>query len=290
MDEKGTVVFTSEEGRKAILAKYDEVLGRWPSPRRVLDLPTRHGVTRAVCSGPEGARPVVFLHGSTSNAMSWIAEAQILSPAFRVIAVDMPGEPGYSEPVRFDLDGAAPAEWLSDVLDGLGVNRVGLCGISLGGWTALNYATSRPDRVERLALLCPAGVRPEKLSFLLRVIVLFACGAWGKKRLTELIMGGSRVPQEAVDYTLLMGRFFQPRKAPPRVFGDAELSRIACPVLFFAGLKDPILDSRGTERRLARLLPDLRAELDPEAGHVILGKGERLAAFFGGDKPPQPLP
>lgn len=104
-EEAGTV-FRSAEGRRAVLAKYDEVLSRWPRPVSTRDIPARHGRTLVVLSGPEGAPPVVLLHGSTSNAVSWLGEAGILSRSFRVAAPDMPGEAGYSEEIRSPEVGA----------------------------------------------------------------------------------------------------------------------------------------------------------------------------------------
>lgn len=289
-------VFKSGEGRRAVLAKYDAVLSRWPEPKSVRDVPTRHGRTRVVLSGPEGAPPVVFLHGSTSNAMSWLGEAATLSRTFRVIAPDMPGEPGYSEETRFPLAGPAPEEWMDDVLAALGLGRILLAGMSLGGWTALRYASRRPGRVERLVLLCPAGAAPARASFLLKSLLLIPRGRKGVERLASLVYGNADVPREAVDYTILMGESFRPRMESPPVFSDAELALIDCPVLYIGGLNDALLRTRRSAERLARLLPDFRAELDPGAGHVLPGRGERILEFFLGgpagpsSRPPTPVP
>ncbi len=273
-------VFKSEEGRRAVLAKYDEVLSRWSEPKSIRDVPTRHGRTRVILSGPVGAPPVVLLHGSASNAMSWLVEAGILSRSFRVAVPDLPGEPGYSEETRFPLAGPAPEEWLDDVLAALGFDRILLAGMSLGGWAALRYAVRRPGRVERLALLCPAGAAPARASFLLKSILHLSRGRKGVERLAALVYGSAEVPREAVDFTVLMMESFRPRMESPPVFSDAELARIACPVFYVGGLNDALLRTRDSAARLARLLPNLRAELDPKAGHVLPGRGERISAFF----------
>ena len=195
-------VFKSEEGRRAVLAKYDEVLSRWPEPNSVRDVPTLHGRTRVVLSGPEGAPPAVLLHGSASNAMSWLGEAAVLSRDFRVVAPDLPGEPGYSEEARFSLAGSAPEEWLDDVLAALGLDRILLAGMSLGGWAALRYASRRPGRVERMALLCPSGAAPARTSFLLKSLLLIPRGRKGvadrkSKRLTSSHRIRPRMPYSA---------------------------------------------------------------------------------------------
>ena len=289
-------VFKSEEGRRAVLARYDEVFERWSAPNSVRDVPTRHGRTRVVLSGPEGAPPAVLLHGSASNAVSWLGEAEILSRDFRVIAPDLPGEPGYSEEIRFPLAGPAPEEWLDDVLEGLGLERILLAGMSLGGWAALRFASRRPGRVERLVLLCPSGAAPARASFLLKSVLYLARGRKGVENLARLVYGNAEVPREAVDFTVLMMESFRPRMEAPPVFADAELARIPCPVLYVGGLKDALLRTRESAERLARLLPDFRAELDPEAGHVLPGRGERMREFFLGgpvgpaSRPPAPSP
>ena len=54
-----------------------------------------------------------------------------------------------------------PADWgfaecsafLAPLLDGLGLPRAGLAGLSMGGGVALGFALQAPDRVERLALI-----------------------------------------------------------------------------------------------------------------------------------------
>lgn len=70
----------------------------------------------------------------------------------------MIGEAGLSAPSRPPLASDAYALWLDDLLRSLGLDRVSIVGVSLGGWLALDYATRRPERIERLAVLCPAGV------------------------------------------------------------------------------------------------------------------------------------
>ena len=47
------------------------------------------------------------------------------------------------------------AQWLDETLAGLGLERVHLMGVSIGGWTAVNYAARRPGRAASLVLLDP---------------------------------------------------------------------------------------------------------------------------------------
>ena len=42
-------------------------------------------------SGPVGAPPIVFVHGTRLTRSMWRAQTEDLQDAFRVIAVDLPG-------------------------------------------------------------------------------------------------------------------------------------------------------------------------------------------------------
>jgi pimeloyl-ACP methyl ester carboxylesterase len=56
---------------------------------------------------------------------------------------------------------AALADRYLQVLDALGLDRLDLVGTSLGGWPAAEIALRAPERVARLVLVDPAGLRPQ---------------------------------------------------------------------------------------------------------------------------------
>ena len=146
-------IYKSAAGEAAVMDLYERTLAHWPVPCTTAVLPTRHGDTFVIASGPESAPPVVLLHGASSNALAWIGDVATLSHTLRVYAVDLPGEPGRSSPNRPPWAGPAFSEWMEDVLDGLHIEQAALVGISQGGWTALKFATAQPERVAALVLL-----------------------------------------------------------------------------------------------------------------------------------------
>lgn len=237
-----TAVFKSVQGKRAILEKYDQILERWPVPFETVTIPTRLGETHLIACGEQGAPPLFLLHGSTSNATMWIGDAAEYARKYRVYAVDIPGEPGKSCPVRPDLKESAFADWLSDVFRELNVARASVVGISLGGYIALKFASAHPQLVEKLVLLCPAGVAAQKPSFMLLVLVLMPFGDWGHRRLMRIISHKQDLPEEAVSYTRLMGKNFNPRMETIPLFSDAELRTLHMPV-------DLIVVPRPVQRR-----------------------------------------
>lgn len=150
-------IYKSAEGKAKILHLYDEALlslGDHESSR----IATRFGETHVLALGPESAPPLVFLPGGNflnPTCLRWFAP---LAEAFRVYAPDIVGQPGLSAEVRPSPKGDGHAWWMEDVLDGLGLDRAPLVGLSYGAGIALRTAGYAPERVSKMALVSPAGI------------------------------------------------------------------------------------------------------------------------------------
>jgi pimeloyl-ACP methyl ester carboxylesterase len=215
----------------------------------------------------------------------WMGDAADWAKHFRVYAVDMIGEPGLSAPSRPPLASDAYALWLDDVLQGLSIARASLVGVSLGGWLALDYATRRPERVERLALLCPGGVGRQRSSFPWRVLPLLLLGRWGRRKAMQVALGpGSTIAtpaeQAVADYVSLIFEHFRPRWDRLPRFDDEQLGRLTLPVLAILGARDAMLDSADTALRLQRAVPHASVCLLPDVGHLIRGQSARILEFL----------
>jgi pimeloyl-[acyl-carrier protein] methyl ester esterase len=101
--------------------------------------------------GSGEAGDVVLLHGWSLNLRVWDGLVRVLTPRFRVIAIDLPGH-GRSE---WDARASTPAAQAWRVHETLSplTNRYTLVGWSLGGQLALDLAAALPAGVERLALI-----------------------------------------------------------------------------------------------------------------------------------------
>jgi pimeloyl-ACP methyl ester carboxylesterase len=282
-----SALYKSEEGARAVAARYREILSHWPVANEQLHVPTSQGDAFVIASGAKDAPPLILLHGSAANSAMWMRDVLQWSTQFRVYAIDMIGEPGLSAPVRPSLKSGAYAPWLGEVIAGLGLDRdrMSLVGISLGGWLALSWATQNPACVEKLVLLCPGGVGRQKMSFMFKALPLLLLGKWGRKKAMALAAGPSRgdaalANPAYVEFQSLIFRHFRTRKEPLPVFDDASLKRLAMPVMLIAGGRDALLDSYDTKRRLEALLPRLTVLFLPDEGHFLTGHGSAIFDYL----------
>lgn len=274
-------IYTSAQGERLVRERYEQQLAAWPVPSRRHEIATSSGRTFALTCGDDDAPPVVLLHGSGANSAVWHDGIELLAAGHRVVLVDLLGEPGLSDPVRLDLSTGDTAVWLGEVLDGLGVGRTVLAGLSLGGWTAADFAARHPERVRRLALLCPAGIGRQTIGKVAPAFLLNLLGARGRRRSAEIVTGlDAREHPEVFEEIGRMFGHFRPRTERFPVFDDETLRRLTMPVLVVLGERDRVFDPVGTERRVRRLVEDVRVEVVPGAGHALLGQVPRIVEFL----------
>ncbi len=277
-------IYKSEDGARAIHARYREILSQWPVPNRQFTVPTRAGETFVIACGPENAPPVVLFHGSASSSFMWLNDSTTWAKDFRLYAIDLIGEPGLSARTRYRPASEEHTLWLDDVFQALSLSAASLVGVSLGGWLALDYAIRRPGRVKALVLICPAGIGRIK-NFLLKAFPLFFLGEWGRKRIRAMVLGRAytSLPPPAkpiTDFLGLVFRNFNPRRDPIPPKSDQELQQLKMPIAIFLGGEDAMIDSYETNRRAEKLLPQAEIHFDPEIGHFIPTPTDAIADFL----------
>lgn len=281
-----SAIFRSPEGEQDVLARYRQMLDDWPGPVEQVTVPTRHGDTFVLTEGRADRPALVLLHGSAANSASWIGDMPLWSGAFRVHAVDLIGEPGLSAPSRPALGTDAYAEWLDDVLAGLGLTSAAFVGLSLGGWMALDYAIRRPDKVEKLVLISPGGIGRNR-NVLLWALPLLLLGRWGRGMMLRRI--GGKVMTDPAFVSGPLGRLsqsifrhFNPRTAPLPVPGEDELRALPMPVMAILGGKDVFIDAPLARAVLERNVQALTLRYLPEGLHFIPDQGEAVLEFLAG--------
>ncbi len=273
-------IYKSHAGQKAVMGVYDSLLARWPVPYASLHLSTRHGGTFVIASGPEPAPPLVLLHGAGSNSMTWAGDIAGYSSKYRTYAVDLPGEPGKSDPVRLAWDSPAFAEWLEDVFAALQIEKAVIVGFSQGGWTALKFAVAHPQRVEKLVLISPGGIVPDKLGFVLKVLPLSLLGRWGARRVNRMLFAGQQISPAVEEILLLMSSNFKPRVGVLPIFSGEELRRLQMPVLLVMGDRDALRDGEKISARLHGLGIPLKATFVPGGGHALVNTASLILPFI----------
>ena len=105
---------------------------------------------------------VLAVHGLTANCRCWDLVARSLTPAHRLLAVDLRGR-GCSDKPPTGYSEQRHVGDLKAVMDDLGLQEAVLMGHSLGGYIALAFAAEHPQRVSGLIIMDAGGdLSPEQ--------------------------------------------------------------------------------------------------------------------------------
>lgn len=199
---------------------------------------------------------LVFLHGLGQTPGSWTETIQKLNPAGPNLCPNLAELLQGKDPDYQSLYEAVSA--YCGRIDG----TLDLCGLSLGGVLALQYAIEQPRKVRSLVLIAPQYRMPKTLlkvqNFLFRFMPerAFQSTGFGKKAFIRLC--GSMMD---LDFT-------------------SALSAVGCPVLVLCGERDSA--NKKAAVKLTELLPDAEMQEIPGAGHEVNQDApEQLAEVLG---------
>jgi 3-oxoadipate enol-lactonase len=99
----------------------------------------------------EGSTPIIFLHGFPFDKTMWNGQLDFLKSKFRMIACDIRGF-GKSTDEESHLSIDLFSEDLIAFMDELNIDKAIICGLSMGGFIALNALKRFPERFEVLIL------------------------------------------------------------------------------------------------------------------------------------------
>ncbi len=266
--------FKTPEGEAQYIAAYEATLSLWAIPYEFLELPTQWGRTHLIMCGQKDGPPLVLLHGMHLSATMWFSNIAALSRNYRIYAVDTLGGVGRSVVVQPLKSRADLAGWLTEVLEGLGITQPHLLGHSYGGWLALNFALKASERIKRLILLAPLGLQPLVSQFWLRGLpaLLFPRRSFITSFMKWMTVKGFAVNELFVEQFVLGVKNFRPRphiRVLPSVFTDDELQQIKAYTLLLIGGKEVIYDPEVAVNRAKQLIPNIEAEVVPNASHGL---------------------
>jgi len=109
--------------------------------------------------GPENAPVIIFIHGFPFSKEMWNKQMEALRENFRVIAYDVRGH-GNSYSGTDDFTIELFVKDLLSLMDVLEIKKSVLCGLSMGGYIALNAIENHPYRFESL-ILCDTSCKAD---------------------------------------------------------------------------------------------------------------------------------
>jgi pimeloyl-ACP methyl ester carboxylesterase len=246
------------------------------------------GKATIIRQGGEGT-PFVYLHSTLDESFMWFPFFEAFAKHFRVL---VPTHPGFGKSEGFDqIDTIEDMAFhYLELLDALGLEKVILGGVSLGGWIAAEFAVRWPERVERLWLADAPGlwVDDQPLGDLFRVMN-------DRDQLRRLVFHdpdgyiaklviADNPPEDrmlkAYQSLTVLARLAWERPYDPKLAG--RLHRITCPGLLLWGDNDRLVPLAYGEA-YRRYIPHAEMKVIPNCGHLPMfeKEGEFVETIVG---------
>jgi len=216
----------------------------------------------------DGAGPALLLLNSVGCDLSLWDSVMPYLKGFRVLRMDMRGH-GQSDSPAGDFTLDQLAEDAACVLDAAGVRAAAICGLSLGGMTAMTLALNAPARVRSLILACTSA-QMDRESWNARIVTVRGQGmaAIGDMVMTRFFSEEFRY-DHALEVEDVRTRFL---KLNPQGYAGccaairdmALLDRIAqihVPTLIVAGEKDLATPFKGHGEEIQRRIAGAKVKM-----------------------------
>jgi len=247
-----------------------------------------------------GSGPTVVVVQPLQGRWQWMRPfLEALATRCRVITYTRAGDFGADRPLDASNGFDQCVRQLEDVMNGAGIQRAALCGISFGGTVAVRYAALHPDRVTHLVIASSPGpgwrVNPEQATYISRPLLTLPLFLWNAfrriraellaafPRRTDRFAFIARATATALRYPALPPLMAQRVRLMQTVDLAADAVRITAPTLVVTG--DPALDHVvpvDSTRQYLSHIRDCRYEMIDNTGHSgSLTQPERLDRTVG---------
>jgi pimeloyl-ACP methyl ester carboxylesterase len=261
-------VYKNPRSERAVRQWCSEALTRADFPLTETTLDTSVGQVRLTSAGA-GRPRVVMVPGTGFNAAVALPWLRALSAHWATTVVDLPGQPGLSDPRR---PRRARLAWygraLDEILAAMAADQVVLVGNSLGAAVAL--AAGSP-RIAARALVSPAGfirltVDP-KLALASAVWLLRPTAEHTRRMLRLFVTPGADPPRNEVEWMALMAACCHTTLAPPPLSAELLARRAERPCAVGVGEHDRFLPPHRLAPAVRRTMK-LDVRVFPGAGHL----------------------
>ena len=228
---------------------------------------------------PKGHPVILLLHGLGATSDSWQLQFPVLTEnKYRSIAPDARGF-GQSTYPGGEMTADKMAEDMVALLNHLGIEKVHIVGISMGGILALQLALDYSDMVDKLVLVNTfAQLKPDNASqflyFWLRRILVNTVGlAKQAEAVTQRVFPNpDQEPFRQELYRQIMQADPQAYRSSMRGLGSFNvvdrLGEIFIPTLVITGENDTTVAPQ-RQRFLAEAITNAKQVVIPDAGHAV---------------------
>ncbi len=266
--------FDTLDAKKTIEKLYHTILDELSIGYEFIKIETSFGDTNIIVTGSSIKPPLVLLHSTGTCAPLAIESLIDLLDDFKVLAIDIVGQPNLSEEIRPTMEDASYGQWIFEILTRLKIQGAVLVGMGLGGFISWKALVFDEKRIAKAFLIVPAGMvkgnasgmqqpRNEQDAHQLIQVLLTAPDQFAMPFLTKVFL------------------HFELDDSPIPLIQQEEAQQIKTPIYFMAADDDLLFPREKLLKRAKDIFPSFAEAVHLEtAMHFPSAEGKALITQF----------
>ena len=277
----GNLVYKNADSQREMMALYDRQASSLGIEYEDIYVDTRFGKTHLLKTGNPDGKPIILFHGGNSTAPCFLRDFIGYRERYLLYAPDTMGHPGKSAQTVLSSKNMEYGQWASDVIDGLGYERMICIGGSYGGGIVAKLMCVAPRKIEKAILIVPSGISNAstagivfKMGIPMAMYLVTKKEKWLKKSILPMAVEETEIDEGTLELVRSTFDHVRVKAGMPSNIRAADIQGYAAPTLLIAGEKDVLFPGRKVIARAERLIPNLQTHL-MEGGHMGFSSANR---------------
>ncbi|MEG0276358.1 MAG: alpha/beta hydrolase [Coprobacillus sp.] len=264
--------FRTIESQEKYFDVYDQSLKLISVPFSEKYVSTSFGESHVICCGDKNNPPLVLLHAASCGSTIWYPNIMSWSQDYCIYAIDLIGESSKSILTHKMKTPYDNAKWLDETLEQLNLDKIFLCGLSIGGWTATNYAGYFPQHILKLILLSPVQTFAKMYSrYFIKIMKM---GFHPTRENVENYIGWGNakeapLPNSIIEQFTISVMNMNSNVSFPKWIKKEHFDKINMPVLVVFGENEFAFPVKKAMKRARLLIKNLELEIVEDASHLL---------------------
>ena len=268
-------VYKSENSEKVMMELYDKQLAKLDIPYEDLYIDTRFGKTHVIRTGNPDGKPVLLFHGGNSTAPYYLSGFKSLLRTFSVYAADTMGHPGKSAQTILSAKTMDYGLWASDVITGLGFEKMCCMGGSYGGGVLVKLMCVSPEKIEKSVLIVPSGIANVStanvmfsMGIPMVIYIITKNDRWMIKSVLQMAIKEKNIDEDTFEMVKCSFDNAVVKAGMPSNVPQDVLRKCTAPTLLIAAEKDCLFPGEKVIAKAKEILPNLKPILLKGQGHL----------------------
>ena len=272
-------IYKSKQSEIAMMELYDRQLKAFDIEFEDLYVDTRFGKTHVVKTGNPNGKPLLVIHGGNYTMPYELSYFSALLSYFCVYTADTVGHPGKSSQTVISHKTMEYGEWASDVITGLGFQKMNCLGASLGGGILVKLMCIAPEKVEKSVLVVPAGIANASIFSMLRL--MFSVGIpmsnyiktkedkWLKEILLPMALDEKNIYDADLEMFKYSFEHIGITNRIPSIAKARDLRKYTAPTFIIVAEHDRMFPSNKILAKAKKTIPNLKT-------HILKDQGQKF--------------